>query len=97
MLMLLRVGCGGRHRTELSFDNPILSLLKTAKPAKGDTSCRLLASEQMAHAIDFLCSISEFTRSSHYAALRPTVPFFLRSAHLFFIISDIRFLPSALM
>src|ERR1700730_12802898 len=30
-----------------------------------------------------------------YAALRPTVPFFLRSAHLFFIISDSRFLPSA--
>jgi hypothetical protein len=31
-----------------------------------------------------------------YAALRPTAPFFLRSAHLFFIISDSRFLPSAL-
>jgi hypothetical protein len=29
-----------------------------------------------------------------YAALRLTVPFFLRSAHLFFIISDNRFLPS---
>ena len=29
-----------------------------------------------------------------YAALRPTVPFLLRSAHLFFIISDKRFLPS---
>jgi len=30
-----------------------------------------------------------------YAALRLTVPFLLRSAHLFFIISDNRFLPSA--
>src|SRR5260221_8933474 len=29
-----------------------------------------------------------------YAALRLTVPFLLRSAHLFFIISDNRFLPS---
>jgi hypothetical protein len=34
------------------------------------------------------------TGQKFYAALRPTAPFLLRSAHLFFIISDNRFLPS---
>ena len=38
---------------------------------------------------------NQISQHNFYAALRPAVPFFLRSAHLFFIMSDNRFLPSA--
>jgi len=48
----------------------------------------------------FILTIRKFDQLSQqifYAALRATVPFLLRSAHLFFIISDKRFLPAAVI
>jgi hypothetical protein len=40
---------------------------------------------------------NQISQHNFYAALRLAVPFFLRSAHLFLIMSDNRFLPSAVI